>query len=101
MAEEKKHYKEESKKNYYSSTGEMTNEQLQTGALMRIADASEIMAKNNSQLMEDAKYWKERYLGVSKYSDKQSKSISALRGHITRLKKEINLYKPRRRSNQA
>lgn len=53
-------YKDESKENYGSDADIFNNEQLQTGALLRIADAAEKMAENYDRLLRDVKYWKER-----------------------------------------
>lgn len=66
-----------------------TNDDIKLGCLQRIATATELMAENHASLMEQ----RDRY--KSWYEDKQNRvyalyrSISALRGVITKLKKKL------------
>lgn len=70
----------------FSSSG--TLEQIQIGALQRIADATEKMASNYTALQNDRdlymRWWKEQ----KAYSQKLARRISALQGVITKLKKK-------------
>jgi hypothetical protein len=67
-----------------------TVERINAGSLQRIADAAELMAKNHTELVRErdserlqAEFWKGR-AGAS------GRSIVALRGVITKLKRRIN-----------
>lgn len=84
MANEK-YFKEESKKSWYT-TMPVTNDDLQTGALMRIADATELMASNYVKLQNDYKYMRESRDGWQVDAERLKRSNAALRGHIKRLK---------------
>lgn len=72
----------------YTSAEPFNLEKLQTGALLRMADATEVMAKNynallvqNEQLRESLKFWRESSLS-------KDRKLNALRGVITKLKKK-------------
>ena len=56
------------------------------GFLLRITEAVEVIAKNHNELIRDIdryrKWWKEERIRA----DGLERTISALRGHITRLK---------------
>lgn len=80
-----KYFKQESKKDWYTSVS-ITNDDLQTGALMRIADATELMASNYLKLQNDYKYMKEDRDRYRDWYHKEQKKSAALKGHITRLK---------------
>jgi hypothetical protein len=62
-------------------------EAINTGALQRIADATEVMAKNYQQLIDERNRYKEYYLETRAERDKLYRRISALQGVITRLKR--------------
>lgn len=85
-------YREESRKQYgitpESESKGVTLEQLQVGALLRIADATELMAKNflalqaeNKRLQESLNYWRAEH-------GELSKRYSAQKGVITKMKKK-------------
>ena len=80
--------REQSKKDWESRD---TSEDLQLGCLQRIADASEKMASNYTQLQKDLDYYKNGYKVRWEIIEKKNKSISALRGQITKLKNKIAL----------
>ncbi|VVE53383.1 hypothetical protein PCO31111_04885 [Pandoraea communis] len=80
-------FRDESRLNW-STHGDIppTREEVNTGALMRIADATEAMAKNHIQLQRDHDMYKrwyekeyERRLGLER-------QLRALRGVISRMK---------------
>jgi hypothetical protein len=73
-------------KTEYSSEAH-TTDNINIGSLQRIADATELMAKNYQSLLNDVKYYKERYNESLDTRKKLIRRISALRGAITRLKK--------------
>lgn len=90
MAKVFKSYRQESRDNYGATLDDnenLTTEQLGLGALLRIADACEAMAKNHVKLQEDYNYmrkWRDEY---HELSEKQARQIRALKGVITKLKK--------------
>jgi len=86
-------YTEESKKSYgvdlqnpYKDV--MTKEQISIGCLQRIADATELMAQNHSQLIRDRDNYKAYWQGKIIVCQRMARRISALQGVITKLKKK-------------
>lgn len=66
-----------------------TNEDINSGSLQRIADAVEKMAGNYTQLQNDRDYYRTLAADKSKAIEKLSRKISALKGVITKLKKQL------------
>lgn len=85
-----KNFREESRsKNWgVNQDGNMTNEQLQLGCMLRIADATESMAQNYTQMERDLKYYKERCDAKEKAIQSLNNSIRSMKGVITKLKKK-------------
>lgn len=87
-----KSYRQESKKDYgVSGVSEFANlniDQLQIGALLRIADASEKMAVNIIDLQNKLKRTEESLAWSRKRVAYLEKANAALRGHIKRLKRK-------------
>jgi hypothetical protein len=82
-------YREESRKDWGATLADderLDTEQIQLGALLRIADAVEPMAKHHVALQRDLDYYKrlasERAITIGYLS----KSRAAIKGHLTRLK---------------
>ena len=73
----------------YTTSGVVTNEAIQTGALQRIAEATELMAKDHARLVRDRDYWHRRWSDERKDSERIARSNASLRGHISRLKRQI------------
>lgn len=74
-------------------------ESIQVSCLMRIADASEAMAKNHIKLQNDYNYMKE---SRDSYRDQVAKlefKIRTLKGNNTKLKKQIQQLKEPNSSN--
>ena len=67
-------------------TNDGTIEAISTGALQRIADATELMAKNYIKLQDDAAMYKRWYNESKEQKEKLYRQISALKGVITKLK---------------
>lgn len=84
-----KSYRELSRTDIGTTTGEFTFDRINTGSLQRIADATELMAKNYRQLLEDAAYYKERYNESLQTRKTMLRRISALKGVITKLQRRI------------
>ena len=83
-----------SRKNWTVPDGTENYSSIQTSALMRIADATELMAKNYLELQQKAEKYEKLYNEQmkSKYEllGGRDKTISNLRGQITKLKKKIS-----------
>jgi Mor family transcriptional regulator len=88
-------WKEASRKNWMSQLekeDDIPTDQIKAGAIMRIADAVEVMAKNYAKLIRERGYFERWYKEERESKNKLNRSNSALRGHITRLKKRLTLY---------
>ncbi len=82
-----KPFKEESRIDYSGTNkGNATVEQINCGSLQRIADATELMAKNYAKMERDLRWYKENYPRRNAQIEKLERSNSALRGVITRMK---------------
>lgn len=81
-----KDLKKESRGDY--TVDKINLQSLQTGALMRIADATEVMSKNYQQLIDERNRYK-RWYEEERRENKQLKNTNrGLRSSITRLKKK-------------
>lgn len=89
--------KQLSRVNYSVSLSEgqlMSNELITMGAIQRIADATELMASNYKKLQDDVKMYERWYNEETERNNRLRKSISVLKGHITRLKKRVESILP-------
>lgn len=68
---------------------QVTNEEINTGCLQRIADATEAMAQGYIALQNQRDQYKRWYEQKSKESERMARRIAALQGVITKLKKLI------------
>jgi len=69
-----------------SFTAPDTWETVKIGALQRIADATEIMAKNHNQLIDERDRYKRYYEEKNKHCQHLYHKISGLKGAINRMK---------------
>lgn len=76
--------REHSKQNWNSGG---TLEEINSGSLQRIADATEAMAKNYTNLLSEIQSLKEARDYYRDRNNEKDRTISALRGVITKLKK--------------
>ncbi len=76
-----------SKRAFIASVPNPTHQDIQTGAIQRIADATEAMAANHIKLTADRDWWKQDAEGRSREIDRLTRSNAALRGVITKLKR--------------
>lgn len=67
----------------------LTIEQINCGSLMRIADATELMAKEYQRLLDRAKWLEARAVRAEGETQRLARSNAALRGHLKRIKKGI------------
>ena len=83
----------ESKENYGSwvdkKTDSVSESEVRTGAILRIADAIELLAKNHAQLVEDRDKYLRWYHQERATADRLRGTIRGLRSHITVLKKAL------------
>lgn len=63
-------------------------EDIRTGALQRIADATELMASNYATLQNEAENYKKWYKRECESNRKMARRIAALQGVITKMKKK-------------
>lgn len=67
----------------------VSDDSLKTGALLRIADATEKMAQRHTELIEQRdryeRYWEESRRTI----EARDRQIAALRGQITKLKRRL------------
>jgi len=81
-----KNYKSESRIDWgaYVEDGETINrDQIQLGAILRIADASELMAKNHAELVRERDYYQRMYKEQYAYARHLERRVAGLRGQIT------------------
>lgn len=69
--------------------GEASHENIQASALMRIADAAEVMSQNYVKLQNDLDWYKKKYKERGDTIASQERSIASLKGHITRLRNKV------------
>lgn len=85
-----KSYKEASRTNWGKEClpGEgLTIEQINCGALLRVADSCESMARNHDQLQRRAEWAESRMKDLQANVDQLRHSNAALRGHLNRIKR--------------
>lgn len=92
-----KSYRKESREDYGLKGPEvtedtaLTGDQLRTGCLMRIADATEAMARNHDSIIGERDMYKRWYEEARRDVEHLQKSASALRGIITKIKSRLIL----------
>jgi hypothetical protein len=84
-----KGYRETSRTNWGTSEPGMSLDQINCGALLRIADATELMAKRYSDLIDERDNYKRWYEQERDAKHRRDRRINALRGQITKLKKRL------------
>lgn len=78
-------YREESRSDWGArDEGGFSLDQVNTGALLRIADAVEKMAESYDTMRRDRDVWKERALFARRRLDTERRRTAALRGWIRR-----------------
>lgn len=88
--EKRKFYKEESKKQWNTSDRPFDQDDIKLGAILRIADAVELMAKNHLNLQSNLTYQTSRANGLDSDLKIMKRSYAALKGQITKLKKKMS-----------
>jgi len=86
-----KAYRDESRINWGTESNKgLTLEQINTGALLRIADASEKMAQRHTELIRDRDYWERRCRNAEESLNQERRRTAALRGHLKRAKSKAD-----------
>lgn len=83
-----KNYREESR-SQWGTHDDMSLVQVQTGAILRIADATEIMAKNFLDMQRENQSLRESRDNYQKMWLRAERRISALKGALTRAKRRV------------
>lgn len=86
-----KDFREQSRKQWGTTieeTDTLNCEQLQVGALLRIADAVEKLAAPYDTLRQDRDFQEERAKYAFRQAEKAQRSNNALRGYLKRLKRK-------------
>lgn len=81
--------RDESRVNYRVRGERASTDELRTGALQRIADATEAMAKHHTELIRERDMYARLYDEQCDRAGKLERSNAALRGQITRLRKKL------------
>ena len=68
----------------------VTLEQINTGAILRIADATEKMAQRHTELIRDRDYWERRAKDAERALETERHRTASLRGHLKRAKKMMS-----------
>lgn len=76
----------EASRQNWSATGQI--QEINSGSLQRIADATEKMAASYDYLREDRDRYKRRYQEETLRREKRDRQVAALRGAITRMKRK-------------
>lgn len=85
-----KSYRDQSKRDYGTNQDhKLSLDQIQLGAILRIADASEKMASNYSQMQQDLDWYRIRCKSLNETIESRNRQIANLRGQITKLKKKM------------
>ena len=88
-------FKEGSKKSFiaHDNQSNLNMDQINTGCMQRIADATELMAKSNASLVWERDYFKRRAMDAEASLSTMTRSRNALKGVVKRMKKAANLSK--------
>lgn len=91
MSNDFKDYRVESRKNWgrYQPHQDLNADQLQIGALLRIADATEAMSKNHTDLQARYDMMKSSRDSWRRNAEAAQRKVAALKGVITKLNKKL------------
>lgn len=82
-------YKDSSRRNWGQESGlGLTLEQINTGAMLRIADATEKMAQRHTELIRQRDYFEDEAERLRAICEHLERSNASLRGHLKRAKKK-------------
>jgi tRNA G18 (ribose-2'-O)-methylase SpoU len=97
MAEKQwRDYKKQSRGNWGTDDPEtvaLSMDQINCGAILRIADAAEAMAVRHTELIDRNKYLEKRNTELAERRDELYRSIYALKGHLTKMRNKLKNIK--------
>lgn len=93
MSEQRMPLREGSRREWASKTASLTDSQIKTGALLRIADATEKMCMDREKLERDYKYMREQRDRYHSMYEAEKLSNTGLKGVIGRMRKQIKALK--------
>ena len=82
-------YRDESRSNWGCTDRAPDASELKLGALMRIADATEVMAREYNRLIEQRDMYERLWRESRSCSERLARSNASLRGQITKLRKRL------------
>ena len=83
-----KGYKEHSRDNWGVEDRQPLNDEIKLGAILRIADACELMARDRQRLIDERDMYKRRYEESQRRLDKANRATAALRGLLQSRKRK-------------
>lgn len=85
-----KSFREQSRRDWGSRQDiNPSNEEIQLGAILRMADATELMASNYKNLQSDLDWYKKMHRQVQETVARRDRQIANLRGQVTKLKNKL------------
>lgn len=93
MSETRMEFKEGSRRNWASRGASLSIEQIQAGALLRVADACEKMCLDREKLERDYKYMRQSRDQYRELYETERKRSAGLKGYVKRLQKVIEHFK--------
>lgn len=86
--------REASRAKWVSNAESLSLEQINTGSMLRIADATELMARNYQRLISERDMYKRLFEEERATAKRLTRQANALRGVITRLKRKAGSQAP-------
>jgi hypothetical protein len=84
----RQYFKEQSKEDWYVNSEQfLSEERLKLGAILRIADATEVMARNYQALVDERNMYKHQWAVAESQKGRLKSANAALRDVIKKLKK--------------
>ena len=80
------YYRDASRRNWITHGETAADREIEIGCLQRIADATELMAKNYVALQNDRDMYERWYEEKREQYQRAKRRIAALKGYITRIK---------------
>jgi len=83
-----KPYRAQSRIDWGTESSGLTLEQINCGAMLRIADATEKMAQRHTELIQDRDYYEKQYNDWRREYEAMERRCRSLKGQITKMKKK-------------
>ncbi len=88
MSDERNFYRSESRKDWFSLQGTLTDQQIQTGCLQRIADALEKIVPRYDAMQDSLALYKRWHEEEEARRKSCERRLSAMKGVVARLRKK-------------